>query len=269
MPTLNRPLTATSIDDRMIAAMRLMLASSALLIIYIDPSEPDRYVTLTYTALLLYTAYSAGLYTFLLRRRSSPPIVIAHWVDVGCYVVLISLSSGTNSIFFLFFFFAILVASFRWGFASGLRVLIVSAALFTIVGFVTAPPEPAFELNQFLRRPIYFLVLGYMMASWGGAEVALKRRLALLKDVTALSNPRFGVDRTIGLIMGQLLAFYDANACLLVESDPSTARHQLRRANRGELEGVVHTQPIPEEMACTLLALPAEHALLYRREPFG
>ena len=43
-----------SIDNRMIATMRLILASSALIIIYLDPSEPDRLVPVTYGALILY-----------------------------------------------------------------------------------------------------------------------------------------------------------------------------------------------------------------------
>ena len=44
-PMIQRGLTAIeSVDDRMIALMRLTLAVSALLIIKIDPAEPDRFV---------------------------------------------------------------------------------------------------------------------------------------------------------------------------------------------------------------------------------
>jgi uncharacterized membrane protein YqjE len=43
----------------MFAAMRLILALSALAIICIDPSEPNRHVALTYTTLTLYSVYSA------------------------------------------------------------------------------------------------------------------------------------------------------------------------------------------------------------------
>lgn len=74
-------------------------------------------------------------------------------MDVGWYTLLIALSSGTNSVFFFGFYFAILVASFRWGFAAGLRVTLASAALFTTVGFVTAPAAPVFQLHRFLPRP--------------------------------------------------------------------------------------------------------------------
>jgi len=121
--------------------------------------------------------------------------------------MLISLSSGTSSIFFFFFFFPILVASFLGGFASGLRVVIVSSVLFTIIGYTTAPKGPQFELNRFLLRPIYLLVLGYMIAYWGGFEIEMRRRLGLLKEVSSISNPRFGINHTIGMVLQRLLKF--------------------------------------------------------------
>src|SRR5215212_7245977 len=193
----------------MVCLMRLVLAVSALVIVYLDPAEPNRLVPVTYTALVLYTLYSAALYVLTVSRESWQPGGWVPWADVASYLLLVSLSSGTNSVFFFFFFFSILEASFRRGFAPGLRVTLVSAALFTLVGYLSAPPEPAFELNRFLLRPIYLVVLGYMIAYWGEAELRLKRRLALLKEVNTLSNPRFGVAQTVATMMKRVRAFYD------------------------------------------------------------
>ncbi len=190
-----------------------------------------------------------------------------HWADVGWYIVLISLSSGTSSVFFFFFFFAILVASFRWGFRSGLSVAVISAILFTAVGFATAPKGPNFELNRFLLRPIYLFVLGYMMAYWGGYEITLKRRLALLKEVNTLANPRFGVDRTTGWLVERLRSFYDADAGLLVTADSATGGYFIRRADREDPERAVRNEPIPEKLAERLLALPNNHAVVYSVKP--
>jgi len=61
---------------------------------------------------------------------------------------------GTNSAFFFFFFFAILMASFRGGFSEGLWMAAASTALFMIVGYLSAPPEPQFELNRTILRPL-------------------------------------------------------------------------------------------------------------------
>jgi signal transduction histidine kinase len=256
-----------SMDDRMIATLRFVLASAALLTTYIDPSEPARYAGMTYVTLALYIVYSAVMLLLTTRRSLLVLARNAHWVDVGWYVVLIGLSSGTNSVFFFFFLFAILTASFQWGFAPGLRVTLVSTALFTSIGYITAPAEPDFNLNIFLLRPTYLLVFGYMMACWGGAEITMKRRLALLKDVSTLPNPRFGIDHTLGSIMERLRAFYDANSCLLVRADQNTGEHRLRRADRCAPEQAGRAEPLTAGMASLLLAFPPTQTIVHHGEP--
>jgi signal transduction histidine kinase len=265
---ISTPATAT-VDDRIVAVMRFILAFSALLITIVDPSAPDRLVAITYAALSLYTIYSAALYVIVQRFQAFQAAIKrwTHWADVGWYIVLIGLSSGTSSVFFFFFFFAILVSSFRWGFKSGLSVAVVSATLFTAVGYATAPQGASFELNRFLLRPIYLFVLGYMMAYWGGYEITLKRRLALLREVNTLANPRFGVDRTTGWLMERLRSFYDADAGLLITADSATGEYFIRRADRDDPERAVRNEPLPEKLARLLLALPADHAVLYSSKP--
>src|ERR1041385_8348297 len=97
--------TIESLDERLVNFTRCVLALSALIIIYVDPSEPDRLVNITYTTLGLYTLYSAFVYFLSVRHQSALLSIPPYWADVAWYVVLISLSSGTNSLFFFFFFF--------------------------------------------------------------------------------------------------------------------------------------------------------------------
>lgn len=252
-----------SVDDRMVALMRLILAASALIIIFIDPSEPDRLVAVTYGVLVVYTIYSAVVYISSLRRSSMLPNRFAHWVDIGCYLVMVALSSGTSSVFFFFFFFAILVASFRLGFAQGLYATLASTILFIVVGYLTAPAQPHFELNRFLLRPIYLLVLGYMMAYWGGCEIRLKRRLNILKEITGLSNPRFGVSYVIGSMSRKLRDFYDADRCLLVLLDPLNNESRLYRLEREQTAESVQAETLPPKLAELLLSLPDHIAIVY------
>jgi signal transduction histidine kinase len=249
-----------AIDERMIAAMRLMLVLVALLSTYVDPGETTHYVAATYTVLALYLIYSIVLLSLAVRRRSTIPATVAYWADVGWDILLISSSMGTNSIFFFFLFFAILVASFQSGFAAGMRVTLVATVLFTGVGFAMAPAEPEFELNGFLLRPTSLLLLGYMIACWGGAETMFRRRLALLKDVSLLANPRFGVDRTFGALMERLRAFYEADMCMLVMAEPPPGGYTLRRVSRQHPEADGKAEVITEEVARVLLALPATQA---------
>src|SRR5689334_1538359 len=252
--------TIESLDERLVNLTRFVLALSALIIIFVDPSEPDRFVKITYTTLALYTGYSAFVY-FLSRRRQSAfrgsPL---YWIDIAWYLVLISLSSGTNSLFFFFFFFAILVASFRSGYRTGLKVTIVSTTLFVAIGYFTTPTS--IEPNRFLLRPVCLATIGYLMAYWGGSETTHKRRLALLKDVSRSSNPRFGVDETIGSIMKKLREFYDADTCLVINTRPAPDAHILRRVDRRHAELGNRVEPVGTE-AAQLLAWTPEWAVTW------
>ena len=249
-----------SVDERLVNFTRFVLALSALIIIYVDPSEPDRLVNITYTTLALYTGYSAFVYFLSLRNQSIFGSIPLYWIDVGWYLVLISLSSGTNSLFFFFFFFVILVASFSSGYDAGLKVTIVSAILFLTVGYYTTPTP--IEPNRFFLRAVYLASIGYLMAYWGGSETTHKRRLALLKDVSRLANPRFGVDQTIGSIMKKLRDFYDADACLLITTTPVANAHVLRQVNRRQGETVNRVEAVGTE-AAQLVAWPAEWAITW------
>ncbi len=263
------PTAIATVDSRIVATLRLVLAISALLIVVVDPVNPEPLSAAIALTLSLYTAYSVVLHASV---RRSPAVLQAfcgwtHWADLAWYILLIALSGGAVSIFFFFLFFAILVASFRHGYREGLRVTTVAAALFTLVGLVVAPQDPHFELNRFLLQPIYLVVFGYMIAYWGGLELTLKRRFALLKDVTRLANPRFGVDRTTGWVMEHVRSFYDAERCILVVEDPERGGHLLRRADRSDPERAMRAEVLPPELARQLLACAPDLAIVYRHRP--
>ncbi len=255
------------IDLRLVSATRLMLATSALVVILIEPSDSNRYLALTYTA-FMYTLYSAVFCVLAIKRSRLVPLGIMHWLDMVWYLALVALSNGANSIFFNYFFFAILVASFGWGYSAGLQLTLVSAFLFTIVGLLTAPSGPEFHLDRLFLRPILLLILGYMISRWGGFKINLRNRLQLLKDATIFSNPRFGIDRTINAILESLRAFYDADACLLIilaNSEDGKSYHLYR-----VVRGVHATGASPPEIdadLAQLFLLPSQNdAVIYRQD---
>ena len=51
-----------TVDVRMVALMRCVLTLSGLAIIWIDPTEPARYVEVTYGSLIIYCAWSIALF---------------------------------------------------------------------------------------------------------------------------------------------------------------------------------------------------------------
>jgi signal transduction histidine kinase len=257
-----------SIGDPIIALMRLVLVSSALLIVHFDQSASVRYVSSAYGLLILYIAHS--LTFFILATRHSPRVrfirLWSHWIDVAWCTALIAFGGGANSNFFFIYFFPILVASLRYGLLSGARTAIASAVLFTVASYASQPTRAGIGLADFLHRPIYLVALGLVMAYWGGHEIATRRRLTLLRDVNNLSNPRFGVDRTIGAIMERLRGFYDADSCLLITAQRNEEgdKYSLRRVDRQISEATSDARPIDPVLARQLLAAPAGCALLYR-----
>ena len=250
------------IDLRMISTMRLVLASSALFITMLDLAKPNRQYPAIYITLGLYTVYSLVVYVLSLRRSALLPQRILHWLDLLWYVPLIALSGGPNSVFFFFLFFSILVASFGWGFSEGVRMTLVASSLFTTVG-VLSTTDIKFELDRFLLRPTSLLILGYLIAYWGGFEVKLKRRLELLKDISDFTDPRFGLDQTVSRIMDRLRDFYQADSCLVVVQVPGGS-FQLRKVSGSTIvDSVVKT--IPDEIATILLSPSPPAALIFHK----
>lgn len=249
------------IDLRMISTMRLVLASSALFIYMLHPAGV-KFFGATYLALVFYTVYSLVVYVLSLRRSTLLPQRILHWLDLLWFIPLIALSNGTNSLFFFFLFFSILVASFGWGFIEGIRMTLVTASLFTIVGLLS-PTDDKFELDRFLLRIASLLTLGYLIAYWGGFEVKLKRRLGLLKDISDLIDPRFGLDQTVNRLMDRLRRFYQADSCLAVVQVPGGS-FQLRKVSGPSLADCV-VKTIPDQMATILLSPSPPAALIFHR----
>ena len=264
-PSPKNQRTGGTVEDRLIAGMRLVLAMSALIIIWLDPLQPDRLVSVTYTALVLYSFYSAIICCLVWRSSDLARRIRAwsYWADIGSYAVLVALGSGTNSIFFFGFLFAIMTSSFRQGFTTGLRVSLASVVLFTTISVATTPLTPHFELSRFAVRPIVLAILGYMIAYWGGFQVKLSRRLELLKDVSRLSNPRFGLDRTIGSILEQLRSFFDADACVFVSLDTRTKEFSLRRADRRDPDAAARSEVLDPQLANQLVQLLGDQRIVH------
>jgi len=261
------PLSEQWIDLRLIAGMRVVLGTSALLVVLIDPIRSLQWAIPTYVTLVLYSLYGLLIYHLSIHRNP----VVAHklipWLDLVWYLPLIVFTSDTNSLFYYFFFFSIIVASFSWGLSDGLQLTLASAAIYTIIGVLTAPKDRPLDLNHLLLAPIGLLIFGYIIARWGGYHTQLKNRLKLLKDVTVFSNPRFGIDRTIKAILESIRAFYDAEVCVLViPGKPGDAEsYQMYRVARGTHASRSAPPEIGHEAAAQFLSPSLDYAVIYRK----
>lgn len=249
-------------DATMVGRMRLVLSTSALLTIFIDPQGINELTSFAPLVFCGYILHSVVLYILSQLDRPFLQSKVIHWLDVGWYALIVFFTGGSNSFFFLFFFFAILTTSFRWGFEEGARVTLASSALFVVTGLVSVTET---EIPRLLLRTTFMLALGYMIAYWGESDVAQKRRLTLLRDVSQLSNPRFGVDRTIASVLEQTRAFFKASSCILVKWDTESATWSLRTAMEDHAGRAINAEPISAEAAAPLMAFPQEQIVVYNR----
>lgn len=256
--------TVESVGAGMVNAIRIVLAFSALAVVHVTAAEAILPSVITYASLVAYCAYSVIVYYVGTRGQAAGVARINHWADVCFFGYLVALTGGSGSIFFLFFLFPILVASFSVGYREGLLVTLSSAILFTLIGVTVTPPHTQHGLGEALIRTVYLLTLGYLIVFWGGYEITLKRGLTLLKEVNNLWDPRFGVDHTIGTNLDRLVDYFGASSCTLVLRRPTEpAKFLLYTASTQNPGRLAEPGEIVESMARRLLCLPETFAAAY------
>ena len=226
-PSFKSGLPGAGMDTTMVNGMRLLLSSATLLTLFIDPESAGRLSKITWLIFSAYTLHSLLLYVLAVLGLSLPEDILLYWLDVAWYALIVFSSSNHNNLFFLFFFFAILTSSFQRGFEEGARVTLASAGLFAATALFG---ETDAELSRLLLRTTFLLALGYMIAYWGGSAITQRSHLALLRDVSQLSNPRFGVDQTIISVLEKTRSYFNGRSCLLVMQDKGTHVWSLRSA---------------------------------------
>ena len=243
----------------MVFGMRGLLSISALLTLYIGPGGVKLAGSWTWLIFAAYVVHSLTLLVIACYRAGFWHGPRVYWIDIGWCGLMVWASGGSASPFFTFFFFAILAASFRHGFDAGAE-LTLGAVCMAALSVIAA--QGLASLHILLLRATFVLALGYMVAFWGGLAVDQRRRLALLRDVSRLSNPRFGVQHTVDSLMEKILRFYGGGTCVLLMQD-SHERWVLSTAHHPRTGRVIsRSRPDGADIAPLLLLEPG--ATLYR-----
>lgn len=95
---------AGPLNNPMVAVLRLILAASTLLVTLLAPPPAGQYHAALYVVLSLYMLYSAVLYVLDLRGIRHFAGEIIHYVDILWIAVIVALSGGLSSIYFILFF---------------------------------------------------------------------------------------------------------------------------------------------------------------------
>lgn len=249
-------------DAQMVDRMRMVLAGSVLLGAFIEPAGLSVTHPVVWPVFVGYFFYSVIIFIYSQLNHRLSQSKLSHRLDVVWFAMIVMLTGGIDSLFFLFFFFAILTSSIRWGLEEGAKVTIVCAVLFTSFGLVI---EAKSDVPSLLLRTTFLLALGYMCVYWGESKVQLTRQLVLLRDVSRLSNPRFGVDQTITNVLEKTRDFYNASLCILVIKDSTSGTCSIRTVKEGDASPSVHADPVSAEAARPLMVFSNDQLVTYSR----
>lgn len=253
------PSFAADAEVWMVFGMRVLLSVSALLTLYIGPGGVQLAGSWSWLVFAAYALHSLTLLVIACYRAGFWHGPGLYWIDICWCGLMVWASGGTTSPFFSFFFFAILAGSFRHGFDTGAKLTLGSMAMVALSVLAT---QGVVALHILLLRATFVLALGYMVAFWGGLLVDQRRRLALLRDVSRLSNPRFGVQHTVDSLMEKILRFYGGGTCVLLMQD-SHERWVLNTAHHPRT-GRAISRSRPDAADIAPLLLLEKGATLYR-----
>ncbi len=117
--------------ERVLGFSRLFLALTALIAWLIRPVASGPYYHFGRFLLLAYIIHSLGL-LMLLRIQRTPTRDFVVWSQISDILwpsLLCLFTDPPNSIFFVFFLFAMLAAAFRWGFTETMATAVISAGV--------------------------------------------------------------------------------------------------------------------------------------------
>src|SRR5262245_51244779 len=153
--------------EGVLATARFIMAVTALVAIYIDPTEPTRYYLLAYSLLFAYVLYSGAVLAVLSFLNRFPRVPAGLFiVDVIWITVLTAFTQGPNSPFFVFFTFVLVSSAYRWGFGETLATGIILGILFIGQGVFVARTfgdgallDGQYDVNRFIMRSAYLLII--------------------------------------------------------------------------------------------------------------
>lgn len=212
--------------EQVVAATRVGLAGVTLFSIWLDPADPPHFAELTYSLHAGYVLYSLLLALFVWRRGIGGgwPLV-THAVDIVVFSVFQFLTLGPSSPLFVYFIFVLFSGTIRWGWRGALLTAPILLLAFVVMGVWmsrTLPPE-IFELNRFLIRTGYLLMVAALLVYLGLHEARLRDEIEQLArwPVPAADDPQ-AATRQLLAHAASMLEAVSVVALWSSEDDPHT-----------------------------------------------
>src|SRR6185295_12458404 len=215
--------------ERNIARCRVVLSLAALLVVFIDPQEPQlaRWIPWVSGAFRmdprLFLVMAAHLvYSIVLYARDPAPshrtTMFTTWVDVAFGLAIGMMTEGVTGPSYPFLAFAVVVTGLRGGLRQTMVVTTISLALYTLLIVVSTRGGA----DVYIMRPVYLAITGYVVGYLGQQRLDLQEEMRQLE----VAEQRHRIARDLHDNYAQALAGID----LRLES----ARRLLRADAPGE-----------------------------------
>jgi signal transduction histidine kinase len=251
-PSKGASLEAFSLTEKIIAFCRVLLALATVAIVIVDPKQPSRLPDVGLAVLWAYLLYSIVLFGLVRGEhvRQERVGIVSAAADIVWVTIITLFTERGASPFFMLHVFLISSVSVRWGLAATVRVTAFLALAYPAMMWITTRffwDDIVIHRAHFVR-PVYLLVIGYLIGYLGEYERQSKRKLGLLLDLTSVVRRTPPTGRTLTQLMRRALAFFEGQQALLVLRDPESGRYftwSVRRRQRHIRVGVRITEDDP------------------------
>ncbi len=240
--------------ERYLASARVFLAISALVAIWMDPSEFS-YSPWAYAILGLYIVHGVLVMLLLRFRKESTPSfrLLVHASDLIWPLLIILFATGQGSPFLLFFVFVLGASAYRWGLWETLATAFVTVSLLWAESFAIRHGvanwidqilvrrglyplnvlHTQFEPQRLFMLSAYLLVMGLLLGYLAEQQKRLRAERAVIARVLGRARVEAGLTGTLQDILGELLTMYGARRALIASQEVNKYRVFV-----GELETV-------------------------------
>jgi signal transduction histidine kinase len=251
-PSLTPVLLQPIRSERLIALARVVLGGASILLLLLDPARPAHMLEPLAVLVSLYALLAvmvAVLAWRVSRVVSLAPRLFLHVLDLSFLTGIVSLTHAwTLNPFVLALIFVLAAAMIRWQragvlwTASAVLVLMAAHALSGVVGGAAT-----MELRELAIRGIYLAVLTTLGAYFSSHDERLRRRLASLASIPALSLPTGGEAR-LRELLAQVARLLDAPRVVLAWQEMEHPQVTIT----AWMQGTTHQRVAAEEEATSL-----------------
>jgi signal transduction histidine kinase len=240
--------------ERWLATARVFLAVSALAAIYMDPTQLG-HAPIAYGLLGLYLIHGVLVITLLRRRQQSTVAfrILVHAADIVWPAFISVFAEGPRSPFFLFFFFVLAAAAYRWGLWETLSTAAAEVVLLWIESFVLlhawasrgrSLPWHAlsglqinvteFEPKRLFMLSIYLLVMGLLLGYLSEQQKRLRAEKAAVTSMLAKVRVEAGLTGTLQQMCREIASMYRAPRLLIASQEIHSHRIFLGELRNGD-----------------------------------